>query len=205
MIQLNNREKRFIIIGIIIIVVSLAYARFFYPMYIAINALVDEFREKQTVLRDLEDIQTKVKRLEGKIDNSLKSLEEVEQSIPYGKNIHKLLLDLETLLNKHDLKQHAFAPQDAEAMETYYILPINIRVSGKFEDIIGFLRDWENYQRLVNITEAKLYPDEEKDSNIVGEFVANIYIFKTEEGFVENFEGFTFEGDTGRLDPFAPI
>ena len=84
-------------------------------------------------------------------------------------------------------------------------MPINIRVSGKFEDIIGFLQDWENYQRLVNITEAKLYPDDENDSNIVGEFVANIYIFKTEEGFVENFEGFTFEGDTGRLDPFAPI
>ena len=50
MIQLNNREKRFIIIGIIIIVVSLAYARFFYPMYITINALVDEFREKQNII-----------------------------------------------------------------------------------------------------------------------------------------------------------
>jgi ABC-type multidrug transport system permease subunit len=34
LIELKNREKKFIIIGIIIIAVSLAYARVFYPLYI---------------------------------------------------------------------------------------------------------------------------------------------------------------------------
>ena len=113
MIELKNREKKFIIIGIIIIAVSLAYARVFYPLY------------------------------------------------------------------------------------------INIRVSGKFEDIIGFLKDWESYHRIINITETRMYPDE--DNNIVGEFVANIYILKTEEGFVEDLDNHIFNGEKGRSDPFAPI
>ncbi|HHV19346.1 MAG TPA: type 4a pilus biogenesis protein PilO [Thermoanaerobacterales bacterium] len=203
MIELKNREKKFIIIGIIIIAVSLAYARVFYPLYININALKKEYKEKQGIANDLAEIKSTVKLLEEKIDDDMKLLEKVEQNLPTGKNIHKLVVDLETFISKNHLRQHAFAPQDVEARETYYILPINIRVSGKFEDIIGFLKDWESYHRIINITETRMYPDE--DNNIVGEFVANIYILKTEEGFVEDLDNHIFNGEKGRSDPFAPI
>ena len=203
MIQLNNREKRFIIIGIIIILVSLAYARLIYPTYIKLNALMKEYKEKQGIEGTLEEMESRVEILEAKIDDDMKLLEKVQQAIPYGKDIHKLLLDLEAFIEKHSLRQHAFAPQELEDRESHYILPINIRVSGEFEDIIGVFKDWDSYHRIVNITAAKLNPEE--GSTIVGEFVANIFILKAEDCLVEDYEFPGLDGDNGRSDPFAPF
>ena len=180
MIQLKEREKKFIIIGVIIIAISLAYAYAFYPMYTKIINLRQHYTETQDTVKDLDQKKLVVKQLEQKVNQDMMKLKTVEKNLPTGKNIHKLVVDLESIIDKNRLRQHVFAPQDLEDRENYYILPINIRVSGEFNNIIGFLRDWENHERLVNIAEGRMYLD--KDNNIVGEFVANIYILKSEEG-----------------------
>jgi len=172
-------------------------------MYININSLMKEYKERQGIVEDLEEIRSTVKHLQEKVDADAKLLEKAEQGIPYGKNLHLLLASLETFIKRHDLIQHAFAPENLEDKEKYYILPVKIRVSGSFDNIVGFLKDWENYPRIINIDEARLYS--EGDGSIVGEFVANIYIFKTEEGFIEDFDNITFDGEAGRSDPLAPI
>lgn len=203
MIQLKDREKKFIIIGIIIIAASLAYAQVFYPLYINIKTLRNQYDEKREIVTNLTAKKVTVEQLEQKVDQDMEKLKMIEQNLPKGKNIHTLVWDLETFVAKNHLKQYAFAPQDMEDRETYYVLPIKIRVSGNFMDIIGFLKDWESYERMVNITQTRIYSGD--DNDIIGEFIASIYILKTEEGLIENTDYPTSDMESGRSDPFAAI
>jgi len=81
MTRLNNREKKFIIIGIIIIVASLTYAYFFYPLYIEINTLTKEYYEKQGIMSRLAEIEATVEMLEKEIDASVSILDKIEARI----------------------------------------------------------------------------------------------------------------------------
>lgn len=204
MIRLKEREKKFIIAGTLIVAVSLLYVFIVNPLIINISALKKDFIEKQKLIENLDKEKKSVTLLMQKVEREADKLETVYAGIPQGKNVHEIIVDLETFVTDNRLKLHTFTVLDLEDNETYYKLPIKIRVSGQFNDIIVFLRGWEGYKRLVNISEVRMSLDKEKNI-IITELLANIYILESEEGFIENLHLNIINGEKGRSNPFSPL
>jgi len=204
LIRLQEREKKFIIVGTLIIAVSLFYVLIADPFISSISTLKKDFEEKRELIENLDKDKKKVVYLKQKVKDETEKLETVYNAIPQGRNIHEIIVDLEAFATDNRLKLHTFTVLDLEDNETYYKLPIKIRVSGQFNDIIIFLRDWENYKRLVNISEVRMSLDE--DNNIIiTELLANIYILKSEQGFIEKLDRNFIDSEKGRNNPFSPL
>ncbi|MDK2836335.1 MAG: type pilus assembly protein PilO [Thermosediminibacterales bacterium] len=203
MSKLREREKKFIIVGVFIVLISLFYSFYMHPLLIKMNTLQKDLDKKQALISNIDAEINQIKQMEEKNKENLKKLETVISNIPEGINIPELLVDFEKSINENNLKQHMFTPQKLADGGEYYTLPIRVKVSGDFNNIINFLRYWENYKRLINFTEIKLYSDE----NLVlyGEFLANIYILKNESGFNEKLDYSFVSEEKGRNNPFYPI
>lgn len=204
MIKLTEREKKMIIGGVAIILLFLIYNYIASPFINHIITLKKDFDMKYELVKNLDIKKKDITNLKETVEKDAVKLETVYSAIPLSKNTHEIIVDFETFVEDNKLIQHTFTVLDIEEEEIYYKIPIRIRVSGQFSNIITFLRNWEDYERFVSTKEIRMSSDKDTDI-IITELLAEIYTLKTEHGFTDSIEHNIIDSSTNRKNPFSPI
>ncbi len=128
----------------------LLFLKFYYfPTKRKIDNLKNYLFSLNLKIKDYENLMKKRNILVANLFRRKKFLQVVKSILPTKKEIPELLNSLAYTAKRNNLKILFFKP-NREILRNYYKeIPISIRFTGSFEDIISFLNDIENISRLI--------------------------------------------------------
>lgn len=138
--------------------------------YFFINDLINDLEGKR---KQEEALKTQYVEKYGKVINLeslLKQRQQVEQyvaqlekQLPGRAEMDALLSDINQAGVGRNLQFELFKPSKEEIKNYYALLPVSIKVSGKFPDVAGFASDIAHLSRIVTLSNISIDPG--KDQN----------------------------------------
>jgi len=112
----------------------------------------------------------------------VQQLNEVEQSfgalvkqLPNRSEIDALLTDINQAGLGRGLQFELFRPGQVEIKDYYAVLPITLRVTGRFHDIGAFTADVANLSRIVTLHNLAIAPTKDAAGNLSMDAIARTY------------------------------
>jgi type IV pilus assembly protein PilO len=128
--------------------------------------------EKQLIADNLNDKRKEMDALEQKFQEALTQL-------PLNKDIEELLSQLSDVGKKSGLEISKVTPVNEAAEGFYSRIPIQMAVSGNYNEIAMFLQEIANLRRIVNVSDLKLGAPTVKGDKVTltSEFIATTFRF----------------------------
>lgn len=117
-----------------------------------ILSLKENITSVQLKLKKMKDIISKKKLL--KIKESRREI--IEKSLPNQLKLNRFLAQLEGLIDKQGIILNNFTPQDELKEKGYIRLPIELFLSGSYQDIVSLLSSLESLERVVTISSISI-------------------------------------------------
>ncbi len=171
----TKREKFLLFMISIILPLFLFYQFYFINVQEKIKNLEEEINKLNLEIAKYEKIVKGKEDLEKKLEKRREFLAEIQTILPSEKEIPDLLKEIAQKGKKNGLEILVFQPGSEIQKDYYNIIPLNIEVKGKFEQIINFFNEVENMPRLVILDSAQL-ESKEGDPNLVVK--SQIHTFK---------------------------
>jgi type IV pilus assembly protein PilO len=100
---------------------------------------------------------------------------QLERQLPGKAEMEALLSDINTAGIGRGLQFELFRPGQVELKDYYAVLPITVRVSGRFHDIGAFTADVANLSRIVTLHNLTLVPSKDAAGGLAMDAVARTY------------------------------
>jgi len=114
--------------------------------------LKTDFEVKQKKAANLQDYQDQLKQIET-------SLNEVIRQMPTEEEVASLLVDISQTGLANGLQFRLFKPEAPIIKDFYSELPINIQVTGKYEELGLFMSGLASLPRIVTLHDVKITPE----------------------------------------------
>ncbi|MBU4533864.1 MAG: type 4a pilus biogenesis protein PilO [Firmicutes bacterium] len=156
--QISNRQKALLAVFMLLVSGYALYSFHFSPQFERLQLLRMERAEVQGLIKDargkgwdnISDLQKQVEDYRSQIDALY------AQVLPV-RDTPLLIVDMYALTTEYGLYAgDGLTFGELENREGYAVVPMELKVFGRSEDIFGFLNSVENYKRLLGIREMKL-------------------------------------------------
>ncbi|AIS52359.1 Tfp pilus assembly protein PilO [Thermoanaerobacter kivui] len=206
--KLTKRERFLIYLALIIGFFAIYYQYYLTPKILEMQKLSSEIADKKRLLNEINSLNSK--SLEEKLGNLDNQLKELNLRIPDNKDIEIFLFNLENMiyttgvkvktLSFEDLNQQQ--PQQSQQLkekEEFVTIPINISVSGKYNQILSFIEEIQKSKRLCNIQAFDIVRGQNPEELFLN---MQISIYSMKDSGSSKMET-TFS--KGKSDPFKPL
>lgn len=201
--SLTNREKRLIILLMIVSILALYYQYIIYPRLLKINELKANYMSMErrynstTKSIDVSNIDDSIKKYE-------RQLALYDEYIPEYSNIEDFIVELYKYAEtsgikiqsiQFDQEQQGSKQQEAKS-KVYKVYPMIIDVKGSYTSIANFVTMIQNSRRLTTIKGVSLSRSKESINAII-----NVNIYYQKDSFMNAKMG----KYSGKDDPFKPL
>ncbi len=185
--KLTKRESFLIILSIFVILSGIYYICFLKPNIKHIQVMSSEYQEKKVELETTKKLYEHIEQFNDKLQNK----------IPETKKFPELLVQLDQIIKKNNLEQIGIIPQKIENRDGYVVLPINLVLEGNYTQIKDFLKDIENFSRLLSIESFSIVFN---NKTLTLKVEIKAYSLTNNEDVIPS-----FTTELGRPNPFAPV
>ncbi len=141
---------------ILIAVAILVFFVLIMPLYDEIKATQQAVDERTVMLADLEDALSKVKKLEGEMDDNSSKVEKVSGIITGPKNSDEILVILETMANDSGINLSGIEMGQGRSEGKYQIINLKLSGASTYFSVQSFLDRMERSTRLFDVTKLNL-------------------------------------------------
>ncbi|MDI3501567.1 MAG: type pilus assembly protein PilO [Thermoanaerobacter sp.] len=186
--KLTRRERVLIYFAVILGFFALYYQYYLTPKILEIRNLSIELKNKKQILEQVTALNNK--SLKEGLDKQQTQLKELSMILPEERDIEIFLFNLQQMVNDTGVKTKSltFENQDQSQNETsnvkkedFVTIPVNITVSGNYDEIIAFLKEIQNSKRLCNIQNFSVEKDQNQQ-NLLLNLKVFIYSMKDSGG-----------------------
>ncbi|MFA5924280.1 MAG: type 4a pilus biogenesis protein PilO [Methylococcaceae bacterium] len=128
------------------------------------QTLKREFELKQKKAVNFQDYQNQLTQIEA-------SLDEMIRQMPTEEELASLLVDISQTGLASGLEFKLFKPQTPILKDFYSELPINIQVTGKYEELGLFVSGLASLPRIVTIHDVKIIPEDKNGAMLMSAMV----------------------------------
>jgi type IV pilus assembly protein PilO len=165
---------------IIAVIVVLGFALIWYFSYF--QALYSKASKLNSEIVQLSEFEKKLPLEIKKYADISKKLQRYKEMLPEKEEIPKLLVDIHSTIAKVGVSMNKFSPQSVGTQNqnaTYTTTPIQISVTGTYNQIGNTFEALSNMPRLVKITDFSISPPNEANNSILNvDFKAETYSLK---------------------------
>lgn len=183
-VEKAERLKMFQRILIFVLTLGLLGGGFFSLFYLPKTTAIAQTNEEISNLeRRLAVAKRKAKnlaKLEAEHREVAAQLKEAIELLPDKREIPSLLRNITTLGKESRLEFPLFTPQGERPQDFYVEIPVNIVLSGKYNDVASFFDKVGRMDRIVNIHGISMKPEKEMSTTLVTKCTAVTYRFKSE-------------------------
>ncbi len=183
-VEKAERLKMFQRILIFVLTLGLLGGGFFSLFYLPKTTAIAQTNEEISNLeRRLAVAKRKAKnlaKLETEHREVAAQLKEALKLLPDKREIPSLLRNITTLGKESRLEFPLFTPQGERPQDFYVEIPVNIVLSGKYNDVASFFDKVGRMDRIVNIHGISMKPEKEMSTTLVTKCTAVTYRFKSE-------------------------
>lgn len=147
-IKLSKREVLLVSVLAVAVLTYLYLTYLIFPGYTRIAELETELMMKKKVAVDRDEARKKLDILDKALEKSRLELEEMERKIPYNVRLPELLVNIDSSIAflGMEIKSISIGEPDT-ANKEYDIVPINVSMLGKYDNIIEFIKYIEGNER----------------------------------------------------------
>jgi len=158
-IKLSKREVLLVSIlaGAVLVYLYISYLIF--PSYTRIAELNTELVLKKQIAADRNNVQERLENLDNLMAKSKERLENMEKKIPYNVKLPELIVCIDSKIASlgMDIQEINIGEPD-KSNKDYDIIPVNVTMEGKYDNIIDFINYIENNDRKFIIDNFILAP-----------------------------------------------
>jgi len=180
--QKIKKAQRLLIISCLVLLLGGGFAWFVY---------IPRMQEIDRTEKELADLKQKIhmgkiwgKRLES-LRNEMAQVEREFQKalkiLPNEREIPSLLANISQLGVDSKLQFRLFSPGQEEIKNFYVEIPVSMEVGGRFREVVLFLDKVSRMERIVNIVNIALKPNEPLSTDLITACKAVTYRFKSKE------------------------
>jgi len=169
-LKLPNSQKIGVLIALLAAMLSAFIFYVFIPQRDLYNAqkaafikLQTKYNEQQGILANLPRFKQELKVLQSEFDEALKML-------PNAREIPNLISSISTLAQESGLEINLFQPKSEVAMDFYAQIPVEMKVTGKYNQIGAFFDKLSKLPRIINVENivfARRQQNKRAASNVV--------------------------------------
>ncbi|KHO62366.1 pilus assembly protein PilO [Thermoanaerobacter sp. YS13] len=204
--KLTGRERALIYFAVILGFFALYYQYYLTPKILEIRNLSIELKNKRQILEQVTTLNNK--SLKEGLDKQQTQLKELSIILPEERDIEIFLFNLQQMINDTGVKAKSlnFENQGQSQKETsnvkkedFVTIPVNITVSGNYDEIIAFLKEIQNSKRLCNIQSFSIVKDQNQQNLLL---TLQIFIYSMKDS-----GGTSIQSDfsKGKNDPFKSL
>ncbi|HDR16017.1 MAG TPA: protein PilO [Desulfobacteraceae bacterium] len=132
-----------------------------------------------------------VKKLQAKMAEMESDFQEALKLLPNEREIPSLLRSITRMGSQSDLKFLLFKPENDVPRGFYVEIPVSIEVEGNFLDVAAFFDEVGGMERIVNIVNVSMRPEQDFSTTLKTTCTAVTYRFKKEDQTDEKGQGAT--------------
>ena len=151
----TKREKFLVIFVSILVPIFLFYQFYYTQAKEKIDTLSEEIKKLDLEIKRYEKLATKIELLEIQKKQRQEFLNRVKKILPSQKEIPDILKRISDVAKENNLEVITFKPGKEIPQNYYQIIPINMEIEGRFNNVIKFLNDIESLQRLIVLNNVK--------------------------------------------------
>lgn len=158
-ISLSRRELLLISILAAAVLIYLYLNFMLFPSYERIGELRTELQQIKQIAVSRDDVLKKVSSLDSLLLDEQHQLDALERKIPYNVRLPELIVNIDDKIKElgMDVKSIAIGETD-QANKDFGIVPINVDLEGKYDDIVEFIRYIEGNERKYLVESFVLSP-----------------------------------------------
>ncbi len=149
------KEKYLIVFISVLIPVFLFYQFYYTQAKEKINKIEEEIRQLDLKIRKYKNIVKKKELLEAQMRQRKEFLKRVKTILPSESEIPDILRKISDLAKDNDLEVIIFQPGREIPKNYYDIIPLKMKLKGRFDNIVNFLNSIENLERLIVLNDIK--------------------------------------------------
>lgn len=191
-----KRQKIFYyIISAVFLITSISFLAVGVFGYLTISNIQSTGKEQEYRLNIISERENILAKLDKNYTSLEPDIERINIALPNEKESSKLMADLDTLAKNAGLRLILIqsvtsgkkaTSEDPSLLQTIkgdygYEIPLEIKVEGGFSNFIGFIKQLENYQRLLNVTSLEIAKPTEPETvgdNIEAKLKITAYLKK---------------------------
>ena len=150
------------------------------PKTTAIAQTKQEVSSLETQLLAAKGKAKNLAKLEADHKKTMAQLKEALKLLPDKREIPSLLRNITSLGKESRLEFPLFTPQGERPQDFYMEIPVNIVLSGNYNDVATFFHKVGSMDRIVNIHGISMRPEKEMSTTLVTKCTAVTYRFKSE-------------------------
>ena len=151
----TKREKFLVVFVSILVPIFLFYQFYYTQVKEKIDTLSEEIKKLDLEIKRYEKLATKIKLLEIQKKQRQEFLNRVKKILPSQKEIPDILKRISDVAKENNLEVITFKPGKEIPQNYYQIIPINMEIEGRFNNVIKFLNDIESLQRLIVLNNVR--------------------------------------------------
>lgn len=215
--KLTKRESRLVTIAVLFMALALYYFYYLSPLldeYFVLKQIVVENQEK---LENLNQIELEQKGLKSKIEEYKKEIADLENILPSNMRLPEIIVSLEQMAHASGVKLQGIAfgagydlqelNKDEKDKRDFLEIPIELTISGTYENELNFLKLLEDYPRLFKINKISVAQAFQASvENIRLNIGLSTFTILHNNQLLSDFKTYEFmTGEYGRANPFVPI
>jgi Tfp pilus assembly protein PilO len=158
-IKLSKREVLLVSILAAAVLIYLYMSYLLFPSYTRVAKLNTELILKKQIATDRNDAQKRLESMDSFLAKSKARLEEMEKKIPYNVRLPELIVSIDSKISSLGMGIQSISIGEPDtANKEYDIIPINVSMEGKYDNIIAFINYIENNDRKFIIDNFILAP-----------------------------------------------
>lgn len=158
-IKLSKRE---ILLVSVLAAAVLLYAYLTYlllPSYARISELQTELIIKEKVVAEKEETLMQLEFLDEFMEKSRQELEAIEKKIPYNVKLPEIVVNIDRRITALGMNIKSISVGEPDTVNKEYdIVPVNVSLEGRYDNIIAFIKYIEDNERKYIIDSFKLAP-----------------------------------------------
>lgn len=158
-IKLSKRELLLVSILAVAGLIFTYLSYFIFPSYLRIDELNTELMQKKKIAVNRDEAQKRLENLDSLLAKSKAQLENMEKKIPYNVRLPELVVNIDSNISYLDMDIQTISIGEPDtANKEYDIIPVNVSMEGKYDNIIDFINYIEDNNRKFIIDSFTLAP-----------------------------------------------
>lgn len=155
-LRLDRNKKIMILVGVLALLGGLYAWLLYMPMQEKLErlekklaTLISKKQEQEAIVQNLPAFRKECEKLELQVEEALTQL-------PNKKEIHTLLQNISNLGRESGLRMPSFKPGTGAKKDFYAEVPVEIKLTGAFRDMVGFFYKVGRLPRIVNVRSLEI-------------------------------------------------
>jgi type IV pilus assembly protein PilO len=163
--ELTKPQRIGIFVAVLVLIFGLSIYLLFWPKHEQISGLKTQLAGVQSELETAKKNAAQLNDWRNKRSQKEAEYKQVSRALPEKEEIPSLLAGISQAGKEAGLEFLLFQPKPEVPKDFYAEIPVDINVSGSYHQVAIFFDKVANLPRIVNIRDAKMAPQSQKESN----------------------------------------